>query len=343
MIRSSVAALGMLAASALAGPAMAAEEMPEKINFGIIATDTTQTLKAEWQPVLDDMEKALGIEVEGFFASDYAGIIEAMRFGKVQVAWYGNKSAVEAVDRAGAEVFVQTSGLDPEGNLDFGYYSLLVTQADNDKLNSLEDAIKCDQTLDFGNGDPNSTSGFLVPGYYVFAANNVDPKSCYKTVRNASHGANLMAVANKQVDFATNNTENLARFQQQQPELAKKIKVIWTSPMIPKDPITYRADLPKELKSQIKAFFLAYGRMGDNIEQAQKNLMAISGGSWLFFDSSNAQLYPIRELGYFKEKLTVEQDDNLSAEEKKKRLAEIEKKLEIVRVLSKYEGAITVE
>ena len=86
-----------------------------------------------------------------------------------------------------------------------------------------------------------------------------------------------------------------------------------------------------------------YGRMGDNIEQARANLKAFSGGSWLFFDSSNALLYPIRELGYFKEKLNVEQDDNLSAEEKKKRLTEIEKKLEIVRVLAKYQGAITVE
>ncbi|MBT6119636.1 MAG: phosphonate ABC transporter substrate-binding protein [Rhodospirillaceae bacterium] len=342
-MRSSVAALGMLAASAFADPAMAAEEMPDKINFGIIATVTTQALKAEWQPVLDDMEKALGIEVEGFFATDYAGIIEAMRFGKVQVAWFGNKSAIEAVDRAGAEVFAQTSGLDSDGNLDFGYYSLLITHADNTELNALADVIKCDQSLDFGNGDPNSTSGFLVPSYYVFAANDIDPKFCYKTVRNANHGVNLMSVVNKQVDFVTNNTEDLARFRQQQPELAEKIKIIWTSPMIPKDPITYRADLPKELKAQIKVFFLGYGRMGDNIEQARANLKAFSGGSWLFFDSSNALLYPIRELGYFKEKLNVEQDDNLSAEEKKKRLTEIEKKLEIVRVLAKYQGAITVE
>ena len=64
--------------------------------------------------------------------------------------------------------------------------------------------------MSFGNGDPNSTSGFLVPSVFVFGANNVDPKTCFKAVTNANHETNLMAVANKQVDFATNNTENMA-------------------------------------------------------------------------------------------------------------------------------------
>ena len=38
--------------------------------------------------------------VKAFFATDYAGVIEALRFNKAQVAWMGNKSAMEAVDRA---------------------------------------------------------------------------------------------------------------------------------------------------------------------------------------------------------------------------------------------------
>ena len=43
---------------------------------------------------LDAMSKA-PVKVNGFYASDYAGVIEAMRFNKVQIAWYGNKSAME--------------------------------------------------------------------------------------------------------------------------------------------------------------------------------------------------------------------------------------------------------
>jgi len=50
------------------------------------------------------------MEVKPFFASDYAGIIQAMRFDKVDIAWLGNKSALEAVDRSGAQIFAQTVG-----------------------------------------------------------------------------------------------------------------------------------------------------------------------------------------------------------------------------------------
>ena len=73
----------------------------QDINFGIISTEATQNLKADWQPLIDDMAKQTGLKVTAFFAPDYAGVIEAMRFNKVHVAWYGNKSAIEAVDRQG--------------------------------------------------------------------------------------------------------------------------------------------------------------------------------------------------------------------------------------------------
>jgi len=327
-----------LAMTPAATPAAQAEELKE-ITFGIISTESTQNLKEQWQPLLADMEKQLGVPVKAFFAPDYAGVIEAMRFKKVDVAWFGNKSAMEAVDRAGAEVFVQTTGKDDKGDVELGYYSVLVAPKDS-PLKSVQDVLKCDQSLNFGTGDPNSTSGFLVPSYYVFGVNNFDPKKCYKTVRSANHETNLMAAANKQVDFATNNTENLARFAKTNPEQFKNIKVIWTSPLIPKDPITYRADLSREDKSRIKAFFLAYGRLGPDAAREQAVLNNIASKSWLFYDSSNAQLYPIRELELFKEKIKVEGDANMAAEQKQAKLADIEKKLEIIQILSQNQGAV---
>ena len=276
------------------------EQDPESLVFGIISTESTSNLKAQWQPLIDDMSEALDMEVEAFFAPDYAGIIEGMRFGKVHVGWFGNKSAMEAVDRAGGEIFVQTSKSDGSN----GYYSHIITQADNDKLNSLEDLLKCDGSLNFGIGDPNSTSGFLVPSYYVFAQNGADPKECFKTVRNANHETNLMATANAQVDAAANNSEQLARTQMNKPEVTEKVKVIWTSPLIPSDPMVYRKDMSRELKSRIKAFFLGYGRFGD-VEGAKEVLANNSDGMGLFMESSNAQLYPIRQLALFKDKLKI--------------------------------------
>jgi len=94
------------------GPQQAAAAAPEELNFGIISTESSQALRKGFEPFLQDMTKALGMKVNAFFASDYAGVIEAMRFNKVHLAWFGNKSAMEAVDRAGGEVFAQTGRSD---------------------------------------------------------------------------------------------------------------------------------------------------------------------------------------------------------------------------------------
>src|SRR5262245_42512206 len=164
-LRSAVFSLAIAAGLATAAQA---DDLKE-LNFGIISTESSQNLKTIWEPFLADMTKKLGVKVNAFFAPDYAGVIEGMRFGKVDVAWYGNKAAMEAVDRANGEVFVQTVAADGSP----GYWSLLLAHKDNTALNSLDDVIKHGKDLSFSNGDPNSTSGYLVPGYYVFGINKI--------------------------------------------------------------------------------------------------------------------------------------------------------------------------
>src|SRR5262245_40403459 len=108
----------------------------QEINFGVIATDTASTQRERWEPFFRDMEKKTGLTVKSFYAPDYAGVIEAMRFNKVQVAWYGNKSAMEAVDRANGEVFAQVMYADGT----YGYRALLITQKDS-PYKSLDDVF----------------------------------------------------------------------------------------------------------------------------------------------------------------------------------------------------------
>src|SRR3546814_10984399 len=101
-------ALAAALGATLGAPAARAE-MPEELNFGIISTESSSALETSFGPFLEDMEQALGVKVNPFFASDYAGVIEGMRFGKVDVAWFGNTSAIEAVARAGGEAFAKTN------------------------------------------------------------------------------------------------------------------------------------------------------------------------------------------------------------------------------------------
>ncbi|WP_108660342.1 phosphonate ABC transporter substrate-binding protein [Acuticoccus kandeliae] len=308
-------AAATLVAAGLTGPAIA----QDTINFGIISTESQKNLRSQWEPFLAAMEEKTGLNVEPFFASDYAGVIEGMRFGKVDVAWYGNKSAMEAVDRANGEVFVQT--VDVSGNP--GYWSLILAPK-NSPLNSVEDLLKCDGTLNFGIGDPNSTSGYLVPMTFIFAANGVDPKECFKTVRNANHETNAMAVANEQVDAASNNTENLARIEQNSPKAFENIKIIWKSPLIPADPIVWNKDLSDETKEKLRSFFLTFGTPeSDGDVAAEKEILA--GLAWApFRASSDAQLLPIRVMELSKEIGQVQADTALSAADKEAKINELE-------------------
>ncbi|MDR0621340.1 MAG: phosphonate ABC transporter substrate-binding protein [Deltaproteobacteria bacterium] len=301
----------------LFGAAQSSQAQAQEINFGIISTESSQNLRQLWDPFLDDMRKETGLDVKAFFATDYAGIIEGMRFNKVQLAWYGNKAGMEAVDRADGEVFAQTLAADGSE----GYYSHIIANV-NSPLTSIEDMFKEAKNLNFGNGDPNSTSGFLVPGYYVFALNAVDPKTAFKRAVNSNHESNALSVANGQVDVATNNSESLQRLQETAPDKRKLIKVIWTSPLIPSDPLVWRKDLDPAVKKKILDFLLAYGQDGDPRKTA-----ILAGLQWKGFKtSSNDQLLPIRQLELFKEKKNLEDRGDLN-DEQKTRLTQIEAEL----------------
>lgn len=315
MIKKLLASLA--GATLIAMNPVAAQELKE-LNFGIISTESSQNLKSDWQPILDDMSKKTGMKINPFFASDYAGIIEGMRFNKVQVAWFGNKSAMEAVDRASGEVFAQMVSADGTQ----GYYSHLIVHKDS-PLKSLDDMLKQGKNLSFGNGDPNSTSGFLVPSYYVFAQNKIDAKTFFKLTRSANHESNALAVANKQVDVATNNSESLDKLKDKLPEKFNDIRVIWTSPLIPLDPLVIRKDLPEATKNKVRDFFYTYGKNG---QQEKDNLLKLSKLSG-FKASTNAQLTPIRQLELFKTRNKFEADATLADADKQAKLADIDKQL----------------
>ncbi|NWG30652.1 MAG: phosphonate ABC transporter substrate-binding protein [Rhodocyclaceae bacterium] len=306
----------LAAAAVVLGLNVQAQEIKE-LNFGIIATEKAGALKQMWEPFLEDMSKAIGVKVNGFYATDYAGIIEAQRFNKVQIAWYGNKSAIEAVDRANGEVFVQFVDLDGTP----GYYSYLITHKDSG-ITSLDQVLKNGKDMSFGIGDPSSTSGTLVPTYYVFTLNNLDPKTHFKVVRSANHEGNFLAVLNKQVDVATSNSEMTQKMKEKAPEKLEQIRILWTSPLIPRDPLVYRKDLPADLKKKIQDFCVNYGK-NEREKEILKNMYRLAG----FKASTDAQLLPIRQLELFKDRKKFENDANMSEADKKAKLAEIDAKL----------------
>lgn len=306
-------ASAVLLASTLLGTAQADDTT---LNVGIMSTESSQNLKSIWQPFLDDMAQKTGLTVNAIFASDYAGLIQGMRFNKVDVAWLGNKAAMEAVDRSGGEIFAQTAA----ANGAPGYWSVLIARKDS-PIDSVDYLLKHAKDLTFGNGDPNSTSGYLVPGYYVFAQNHVDPAKIFKRTLNASHEVNALSVAKGQVDAATFNTESWDRLAVTQPDKAALLKVIWKSPLIPADPMFWRKNLADGTKAKVREFFAGYG----DTEHEKTVLANMQMGK--FRSANDDQLLTIRQLDLFKQRTEVLASAGLSEEEKTQRLKAIDEGL----------------
>lgn len=126
---------------------------------------------------------------------------------------------------------------------------------------------------------------------------------------------------NKQVDVATCNSEITDKMKEKASEKLAQIRILWTSPLIPRDPLVWRKDLPADLK-KIQDFVTGYGK-NEREKEILKNMYCLAG----FKASTYAQLVPIRQIELAKDRKKYESDENMSAADKKVKLAEIDAKL----------------
>ena len=98
----------ILAATTLAAAPALAQDAPEKLVIGFVPSVEAGALVEDIQPLADHLSETLGIPVEGFVSSDYAALVTAMETGQAQIAALPPYGLVQAVDRAGAEVILQS-------------------------------------------------------------------------------------------------------------------------------------------------------------------------------------------------------------------------------------------
>ena len=288
MIVRRAALLALSAALILAGCAKKPAPADQVLKFTIVPAEDQASMSSYWQPLLDDMQKQTGLKVQASFASNYMGMIEAMRFNQVQIGWFSALPALEAVNRAGGEVLGQIVDKGGETNV---YESVLIAHKGSGI--TLDDVLKCGKRYDFGLGDPKSTSGTLAPMAYVFAPRGIDPTACFKTVRSSSHQANLLAVANGVLPVATNNTVGLFFAKRANPKIADKVEVIWKSPPLPESCILVRKDLDPVVKEKLSRFFTTYGTApGPEGDRERRILDKLTYGG--FRPAGDSYLDPVR-------------------------------------------------
>jgi len=235
-----------LPAVSLSAPA----EWPKKLTVGLIPTESSSHITDRYDNLAKYLEKRLGIPVELKTSTDYAGVIAAMQFKHVDVAYYGPKSYVEAAQRANAECFAMEVLEDGTQ----GYHGVIITKKGSG-INSINDA----KGKVWAFTDPNSTSGTLVPTVYFVKELKVDPEKYFsRVIYSGSHEASILSVKGGKVDIASTNDLDIDRGDGKLWAKRKDFNILWTSKLIPGSNMAYRKDLPDSLKKALKEAFLAY-------------------------------------------------------------------------------------
>lgn len=291
MYRRIVLALGL--AVILAGCGNPQEPEREEVVFSILSAESQASAEDDWAPFLADMSKALGRPVKAYYGSNYTALVEAMRFKQTDLGWFTNQSGLETVRRANAQVFARS--VNPTG-VD-GYEAVIIVKTGSGL--TLDRILACDKTLNFGMGDPKSTSGTLAPMTYLFAPRKIDPATCFKTVRSANHETNLFSVAGGLLDAATNNTASMERLALLKTDMARKtlgnVEIVWRSPRIPEDPLVWRKDLDPKLRKQLADFIFSYG-VGNTPEAARQRAVLEQIQTKPFVAADDSHLIPVREM-----------------------------------------------
>lgn len=283
--------LGLLAAATLlAGTAQA--EPVTNWRIGILGGENeADRLKNYtcWQTLV---EEEMGVTVELFPASDYAGVMQGLISGNLEAAELGSSAYAgiylqepEAVEPL--VTYKQTDG-------STGYYSVMVVKADS----GIEDltAMK-GKSLAFA--DPNSTSGYLVPNFHLNQQgySTADDGEFFNQVGfSGGHEQGIVAVLNDQYDAAVTwssmvgdetdgySNGNLHKMVQKGALDMGDVKIIWQSPEIPNGPRVVRKNIDDAQKAKYKEMLLSLH------ETDQDCFFNISGGEAMQFverDHSN--------------------------------------------------------
>ena len=227
-------------------------EYPE-LTFAVVPAENASGVSDRYAAYMQYLSKQLGVPVKLRVANDYAAVIEGQRAGNIQIAYYGPASYSKAyLTGVKTEPFVTTRNNDGA----IGYYSVIYVKA-NSPYKDIQDLKG--KTIGFV--DPNSTSGYNAPRFYLHKI-GIDVDTFFsKSIITGSHENGIIALDKGTVDCAADwwnadDDSNLTRMVAK--GMAKKgdFRIIFKSALLPGSPYAYLSDLPDDLKKAILTAFL---------------------------------------------------------------------------------------
>jgi phosphonate transport system substrate-binding protein len=122
----------------------------KEITMGVITEENAEDRAKRWDPVRNYLTKELGVPLKWREATDYDGVIEALKARKVELAWFGPASFARAWIVTDGQAVPLAAEIDKDGG--FGYFGVIIVKKDR-PYKTLDDL----KGKRFGFADPNST------------------------------------------------------------------------------------------------------------------------------------------------------------------------------------------
>ncbi|HEV2708137.1 MAG TPA: putative selenate ABC transporter substrate-binding protein [Pyrinomonadaceae bacterium] len=232
-----------LSLSSCSGHGSDGARAPRALRVSMIPTTDPGKVIRESQPLVAYLEKETGAKIELTVPTSYVAVVEAIANEQVDIAYLGGFTYVQASKRAGVLPLVQRER-------DRNFHSLFITQHDSG-INSLADL----KGRTFAFGDVNSTSGHLMPEYYMREA-QVDPEVISGALYTGGHDATALAVANRKVDAGALDETVYQKMLTEGKINASQVRVFHTTPPFFDYIWVARKGLDRKLADSFTAAFL---------------------------------------------------------------------------------------
>ena len=225
-------------------PLSGAAEDPLRVSA--IPDESPTELLRKFEPLGKYLERELGRPVKFTPVTDYAATVEGLAAGKLDLVWYGGFTLVQARKRTGTAIpLVQREE-------DSHFHSKFIVPAAS-KAQKLQDL----KGASFAFGSVSSTSGHLMPRYFLLQ-NGIDPdKDFAKVAYSGAHDVTAKWVEAGKVDAGALNESIWQRLLDEKKIDPSKVRVLWTTPDYYDYNWTVRGDLDPKVVEKLRAAFLA--------------------------------------------------------------------------------------
>jgi phosphonate transport system substrate-binding protein len=240
------AAIATAAAIGLAGFGSAPARAQQPLRVTAIPDESPTELSRKFAPLGRYLQARLGVPVQWTPVTDYAAAVEALVNDKVDLAWFGGFTFVQAKVRSGGQVIPLVQRVE-----DQNFRSVFITAASSG-INTLADL----KGHTFSFGSQSSTSGHLMPRSFLLQA-GIDPEHDLRRISfSGAHDATIAAVAGGKVDAGAVNISVWDKFVAEHKVDPAQVKVFYTTPPFYDYNWSVSAKMPAALRDQLRQAFL---------------------------------------------------------------------------------------